>query len=238
MYFGDRPSIPVYELRHTIQCHEEIWAATTAEEWMKRRKNMPVNDSEFPLMMSMLISPDIPLPLPNMSVLGSFSLLHGISYLCLLIAGLHIHIWIQQQYEASIGENKNIRSIVFRKRNEEVQSALRKWREGWNATLTYFPSSKPMLYQKSALAFWFLAKYFNEVKDFRQGHAVHCGANRQILPVGRLLRAIFMMMDSGKLNDNSPTSAINATEVGDSGLRGDASLDTMNINFIMYEKRV
>jgi hypothetical protein len=155
-----------------------------------------------------------------------------------LTSGLHIHIWIQQQYEASIGENKNIRSIVFRKRNEEVQTALKKWREGWNATLTYFPSSQPKLYQKSALAFWFLAKYFNEVKDTRAGHSLHCGANRQILPVGRLLRAIFMMMDSGKLNDNSPTSAINATEVGDSGLRGDASLDTMNINFIMYEKRV
>jgi hypothetical protein len=147
---------------------------------------------------------------------------------------LHIHIWIQQQYEASIGENKNIRSIVFRKRNEEVQTALRKWREGWNATLNYFPSIKPALYQKSALAFWFLAKYFNEVKESRHGSAGNCGANRQILPVGRLLRAIFMMIDSGKLNDNSPTSAINASDmqIGDAGLRGNASLDTMNIAFI------
>jgi hypothetical protein len=77
MYFGDRPSIPVYEIRHTIQCHEDIWGAKTAEEWAKRRRNMPLNDSEFPLMMSMLISPDIPVPPPNLSVLGGFSLLHG-----------------------------------------------------------------------------------------------------------------------------------------------------------------
>lgn len=59
-----------------------------------------------------------------------------------------------------------------------------------------------------------------------------------------------MMIDSGKLNDNSPTSAINATDmqIGDAGLRGNASLDTMNIAFIsttpfkklltiVYEKR-
>ena len=143
-------------------------------------------------------------------------------------------IWIQQQYEASIGENKNVREIVFRKRNEEVQTALRKWREGWNATLMYFPSKKPALYQKSTLPFYYLAKYFNEVKDSGQ---LHCGASRQILPVGRLLRAIFMMMDSGKLNDNSPTSAISATEAADAGARANASLDAMNINFIMYEKK-
>src|ERR1700737_162126 len=105
------------------------------------------------------------------------------------------------------------------------------------ATLQYFPSSSPALYQKSALAFWFLAKYFNEVKDTRQGQSLYCDANRQILSVGRLLRAI-IMMDSGKLNDNSPTSPINTTKAEESGLRGDASLDTMNINFIMYEKRV
>lgn len=60
---------------------------------------------------------------------------------------------------------------------------------------------------------------------------------RQILPVGRLLRAIFMMIDSGKLNDNSPASAIHPNEVEDTNLRGNASLDTMNINFIMYAKR-
>lgn len=40
---------------------------------------MPVNESEFPLMMSMLISPDITVPPPNLSVLGNFCLLHGIS---------------------------------------------------------------------------------------------------------------------------------------------------------------
>jgi hypothetical protein len=251
MYFGDRPTVPVYEIRHTIQCHEDIWKAETAEQWAERRRKMPLNDSEFPLMMSMLISPDIPVPPPNLSILGAFSLLHGtFPKSQFLQLGLHIHIWIQQQYEASIGENKNIHSIVFRKRNEEVQTALRKWREGWDATLKYFPSSRPALYQKSALAFWFLAKYFNEVKESRQGIAGHCGANRQILPVGRLLRAIFMMIDSGKLNDNSPTSAINATDmqIGDAGLRGNASLDTMNIAFIsttpflkiltiVYEKR-
>lgn len=224
MYFGDRPSIPVYEIRHTIQCHEAIWSASTAAEWAERRNMMPVNDSEFPLMMSMLISPDVPVSPPNISVLGGFCLLHG----------LHIHIWIQQQYEASIGENKNMREIVFRKRNEEVQAALRKWRAGWNATLTYFPSKRPALYQKSTLPFYYLAKYFNEVKDSGQ---IPCGASRQIIAVGRLLRAIFMMMDNGKLNENSPTSAISAIEAADAGTRANASLDAMNINFIMYEKK-
>ena len=78
MYFGDRPSIPVYEIRHRIQCHEDIWCASTASEWLQMREKMPVNESEFPLLMSMLISPDIPVPPPNLSVLGNFCLLHGI----------------------------------------------------------------------------------------------------------------------------------------------------------------
>ena len=71
------------------------------------------------------------------------------------MTGLHIHVWIQQQYESSIGDNSQIRSIVFRKRNEEVAFALHKWRTAWNATLLHYPSSKPALYQKSAIAFWY-----------------------------------------------------------------------------------
>ena len=167
---------------------------------------------------------------------------------------------------------------MFRKRNEEVAFALHKWRAAWNATLLHYPSSKPALYQKSAIAFWyplpsltpppfaftflslslasshveqpilirfyrFLAKYFNEVKDAR---AV-CGANRQILPVGQLLRAIFMMIDSGKLNESS--SAKDVGDVGEicaqsgcegitgEGIKADKSLDTMMIDFIMYKKK-
>jgi hypothetical protein len=155
-----------------------------------------------------------------------------------LIPALHIHIWIQQQYEATIGDNNHIKSIVFRKRNEEVQTALRKWRAGWDATLEHYPSSKPPLYQKSALPFWFLAKYFNEAKDTRPTHSLHCGSSRQILPVGRLLRAIFMLMDNGQLNDNSPTTEIiKPVEQNDSSTKTKASLDAMNINFIMYEKK-
>lgn len=77
MYFGDRPSIPVYEIRHTIPCHEDIWWAETSEEWAERRRTMAVNEAEFPLLMSMLISPDIPMPPANLSILGGFGLLHG-----------------------------------------------------------------------------------------------------------------------------------------------------------------
>jgi hypothetical protein len=92
----------------------------------------------------------------------------------------------------------------------------------------------------------FLAKYFNEVKDSR---AV-CGANRQILPVGQLLRAIFMMMDSGKLNESSSAKDVGDVDEicaqsqaeggmnGEGGsLKGDKSLDTMMIDFIMYKKK-
>ena len=206
-----------------------------------------------------------------------FVFLRGVRGVVADSVGLHIHIWIQQQYESSIGDNSQIRSIVFRKRNEEVAFALHKWRAAWNATLLHYPSSKPALYQKSALAFWyppplvpfptislypipssqstwgfsssgtnrsrFLAKYFNEVKDSR---AV-CGANRQILPVGQLLRAIFVMMDNGKLNESS--SAKDVDDVGEicaqsqaegmagEGIKEDKSLDTMMIDFIMYKKK-
>ena len=81
MYFGDRPSIPLYGVRHSLPCHEDIWSASTTEEWEERRNNMPTNGSKFPLLLSTLLSPDIPHPPPNVSVLGAFILLHGISHI-------------------------------------------------------------------------------------------------------------------------------------------------------------
>lgn len=47
-----------------------------------------------------------------------------------------------------------------------------------------------------------------------------------------------MLMDNGQLNDNSPTTEIiKPVEQNDSSTKTKASLDAMNINFIMYEKK-
>ena len=95
----------------------------------------------------------------------------------------------------------------------------------------------PPLYQKCGLAFWTLAKYFNGFKD-SQGHRWNCGGNtRQILEVGKLLLAILLTRDNEDANDVS-ASPETGTEVEDDWDRSqwDASVDAMNLKFILYHK--
>jgi len=141
-----------------------------------------------------------------------------------------------KQYEQTSDENDDDPSIVFRTRNKEVQHALAKWREAWDAALVHSSSRNPPLYQKCGLAFWTLAKYFNGFKD-SQGHRWHCGGTRQILEVGKLLLAILLTRDNEDANDVS-ASPETGTEVEDDWDRSqwDASVDAMNLKFILYHK--
>ena len=151
-------------------------------------------------------------------------------------SGLHIHIWILQQYEDMSEENDDDPSIIFRTRNREIHAALTKWREGWDAALLRSSSRKPPLYQKCGLAFWTLAKYLIGFKD-SQGHRWHCGRSREILEVGKLLRAILLTLDNENTNDVSarPESVMEITDDWDRSKR-DASVDAMNLKFILYDK--
>jgi hypothetical protein len=150
-------------------------------------------------------------------------------------SGLHIHIWVLKQYEQTSDEKDDDPSIVFRTRNKEVQDALAKWREAWDAALVYSSSRKPPLYQKCGLAFWALAKYFNGFKD-SQGFRWHCGGSRQILEVGKLLQAILLTLYKGNVNDvpASPETVMTADDWDRS--QRDASVDAMNLKFILYDK--
>jgi hypothetical protein len=141
-----------------------------------------------------------------------------------------------KQYEQTSDENDDDPSNVFRSRNKEVQDALAKWREAWDAALEHSSSRNPPLYQKCGLAFWTLAKYFNGSKD-SQGHRWHCGATRQILEVGKLLQAILLTRDNEATHDVS-ASQETGTEVEDDWDRSqrDASVDAMNLKFILYDK--
>jgi hypothetical protein len=78
MCFAQRPSIPIFEIQHTIQCHEDIWNAPIAEEWRRRRDSMPVNKSVFPWLVYLMTSNQITAPPPDLTVLGAFCILHGI----------------------------------------------------------------------------------------------------------------------------------------------------------------
>ena len=151
-------------------------------------------------------------------------------------SGLHIQIWEMKQYEQTSEENDDDPSIVFQTRNKEVQDALAKWRDAWDAALLHSSSRNPPLYQKCGLAFWTLAKYFNGFKD-SQGHRWHCGGTRQVLEVGRLLQAILLTRDNENANYVS-ARAETVMEMEDEWDRSqrDASVDAMNLKFILYDK--
>jgi hypothetical protein len=78
MCFAQRPSIPIFEIHHMIQCHEDIWNAPNAEEWRRRQESMPVNKSAFPWLVFLMTSNEIIVPPPDLTVLGAFCILHGI----------------------------------------------------------------------------------------------------------------------------------------------------------------
>lgn len=76
LFFGDRPRVAPYELRHSLPCHEHVYEARTAFEW--QIASTPTNQAEYPVLLEMLLSPQIERHPSDISVMGNFLLLHGI----------------------------------------------------------------------------------------------------------------------------------------------------------------
>src|SRR5271156_6079074 len=87
LFFGDRPRVASYELRHSLPAHEHVYEAGTAFEW--QISFTQTNTAEYPVLLQMLLSPSVERHPSDISVMGNFLLLHG----------LHVHIWKNQQYE-------------------------------------------------------------------------------------------------------------------------------------------
>ena len=75
LFFGDRPRIAPYELRHSLPTHEHVYEARTAFEWQIAYTQ--TNPAEFPVLLEMLLSPQVERHPADISVMGNFLLLHG-----------------------------------------------------------------------------------------------------------------------------------------------------------------
>jgi hypothetical protein len=75
LFFGDRPHVAPYELRHTLPAHEHVYEARTAFEW--QISFTPTNQAEYPVLLEMLLSSQVERPPSDISVMGNFLLLHG-----------------------------------------------------------------------------------------------------------------------------------------------------------------
>ena len=76
LFFGDRPRIAPYELRHCLPTHEHVYEARTAFEWQIAFTQ--TNSAEYPVLLEMLLSPQVERHPSDISVMGNFLLLHGI----------------------------------------------------------------------------------------------------------------------------------------------------------------
>lgn len=75
LFFGDRPRIAPYELRHSLPAHEHVYEARTAFEWQIAFTQ--TNQAEYPVLLEMLLSPQVERHPSDISVMGNFLLLHG-----------------------------------------------------------------------------------------------------------------------------------------------------------------
>jgi len=75
LFFGDRPRVAPYELRHSLPCHEHVYEARTTFEWQIAYSQ--TNQAEYPVLLEMLLSPQIDRHPSDISVMGNFLLLHG-----------------------------------------------------------------------------------------------------------------------------------------------------------------
>src|SRR5271155_668770 len=78
LFFGDRPRVAPYELRHSLPAHEHVYEARTAFEWQIAFTQ--TNQAEYPVLLEMLLSPQVERHPSDVSVMGNFLLLHGIPF--------------------------------------------------------------------------------------------------------------------------------------------------------------
>jgi hypothetical protein len=81
LFFGNRPRLAPYELRHRVPAHQHVYEARTEDEW--RMVYTAQNPVEYPVLLEMLLSPQVDTHPTEISVMGHFLLLHGTSFLYL-----------------------------------------------------------------------------------------------------------------------------------------------------------
>ncbi|KIW34128.1 uncharacterized protein PV07_00924 [Cladophialophora immunda] len=201
--FDQRPELHSYELRLPLPCDENIFAASTEDEWQALYvKAHNVTRMEFPAILSLFLchsSMDLPL---DFSVMGAFIVLHGIL----------LHMW-EQKLIFRRRDPREVQDPVEERMNEHLadaqskvtNNALRLWRKHWARTVDS-PGSMTSkgLYRDRALAYWYLGNLMNHNRRAKGLDVAPVSINGNwSLKVPRLLRKLTTLMDDGQLDANS-----------------------------------
>jgi hypothetical protein len=239
LFFGDRPRVAPYELRHTLPAHEHVYEARTAFEW--QISSTPINEAEYPVLLEMLLSPQVERHPSDISVMGNFLLLHGTYLPVKLMTGIHVHIWTSQQYDPALGESPGLGATIAYQRHNATTFALAKWRDGWVASkLHTHPAQTVGLYQEKGMMWWVLAQFLHQKKGMAvvEGGLGNLKDSERIVSILRILKAIHKTVECGGVKEEnlSPEVVKEAASPRPVSVSEDEGLNAMTISYIMGRK--
>lgn len=227
LFFGDRPRIAPYELRHSLPAHEHVYESRTAFEWQIAFTQ--TNQAEYPVLLEMLLSPQVERHPPDISVMGNFLILHGTFPLYCSDIGIHVHIWTSQQYEPALGGSPGVGTTLADQRHQAISFALSKWRDGWVASkLHTHPAQTIGLYQEKGMMWWVLAKFIHEKKGLAEDRTQKMTDSERIDKILKVIKAIYLTVERGGVKEIPSLRNVAVNE--------DEGLNSMTIGFIMGRK--
>ena len=230
-----------YELRHSLPAHEHVYEARTAFEW--QISFTQTNQSEYPVLLEMLLSPQVERHPSDISVMGNFLLLHGTRFSFCANSGLHVHIWTSQQYEPALGGSPGVGASLVDQRHAATSFALSKWRDGWvSSKLHTHPAQTIGLYQEKGMMWWVLAKLLHEKKGlpfFPEGRGIASWSDSErVENILKIIKAIHLTVESGGVKEENLSPEIVKNPPASPPKVADdlENLNSMTISFIMGRK--
>lgn len=229
-----------YEVRHPIPAHEHVYEARTAVEW--RIVYTPTNQVEYPVLLEMLLSPHVEAPPTDVSVMGHFLLLHGLSpQFLMLISGLHVQIWTSQQIKPALDSSSEVGATIEDQRHHAMTLALNKWRDSWIWSKLRTPPAQAVgLYEERSFPYWALAKFLHEKKGMvLDGFIGKWSDSERVVNIMRIIKAVQMTLEHNTGMEEHLSTEIGRQVASPGNVRvseDGEGLDSMSISFIMSRK--
>jgi hypothetical protein len=182
------------------------------------------------MLLERLLSPQVERHPPDISVMGNFLLLHG----------LHVQIWTNQQYEPALGGSPGLGTSLVDQRHQATSFALNKWRDGWVASkLHTHPAQTVGLYQEKGMMWWVLAKFLHEKKGLPndpEGGMSSWTDSERVENILRIIKAIHLTVEHGGVKEENLSPELVKTQEQEQGKK-EENLNSMTISFIMARKQ-
>ncbi|KAF4547620.1 Fungal specific transcription factor domain-containing protein 30 [Elsinoe fawcettii] len=242
IFFSQMPIIHIYEIKLPLPCHEDVFEASSEDEWQQRSaKASSLTALHYPVLLAMYIS-QAPFNTPtNISVMGTFVMLHGI----LLI------MWQQKSAHARDPslprlnhQDQTDADMLEMYQQQTINIAFRRWWKLWLSTIADPASSASNgLYRERAVAYWLLGQAMNRDHGFASRHVFRLSdSGTWSLKVPRLLSRLIALMDTGAYDmtnaekvEQVKSRLVQRLEELDAQMDGDEEngMDSIIINSVM-----